>query len=287
MTNQTDVNVIKVDLVSPIVLSERGNDSDVIVRVKEKDYKAAIRSRYQYSGQTVHLVFIEGFDEEKMKVLGVTFDTSDVIKAHKAKVEEREALRKAAAIEKHKVVYQNWSELASTLKLKLQYTLEEYLEKSGFISLAKEEVYNGFNIKVTVSKDGLWWEVRKNGSYNRKDIRKTQSSTKLVELIRKQLEEARFEVDSQIRSKNTSKELLKNAKGTFGEDITEGSYGYRAGNDYRYEKVFELKFGESWHSPKIQFRAYGDNKYIIKAIDGCYSEADIKAILNVVRNAKA
>jgi len=291
-TEKKEVKVLKVELVSPVVLSERGNDSDVVVRINGNDYKAAIRSRYA-DGKNYYEVYVDRMEKSTLENLGVELDTTVVVTAHTALVEKREAAKKAAADADATSRYNNWAKLAKAYGCKVNYTLAEFLAKPSYdrrwLTMSSTEAYKNQKIEVTIRKEDAWFEVET--GYDRDQKRRTKHIAKLTELISDLTTKAKSKIDAQLARVASLKTGLAQVQATFGEDVHQGEHGYYAGNhSWRSENVYEVApKGDVWSAPKIQFQRTSDGKattYNIKKIEGYYTEAEMKKILDVVRNAK-
>lgn len=284
---------VKVELASPIILSERGNDADIMVRINDNAYKASIRERYE-NGKNIYIVYVDGMDAKQLNALAVELDTDEIIAAHIKLVNKRIAERKAKENEQDTVVYRNWENLAKVLGCKLNYTLVEYLAKEHYdrrscLCLQLNETYKNQKIEMRIDKDDEWYKVRI--GYNRDDEKRTKHSSKLLELMSELNALAKARIDRAQSQEKAAKEGLSEVKAIFGEDVQHGEYGYRSGNrEWHSEKVYEVSpKGDTWSAPKIQFQRTSDGKsvkYVVKKIEGYYTEAELKKILEVVRNAK-
>ena len=280
------VKEIVVKLVSPIVLSERGDDSDVIVRIGEKDYKASIRNRYE-NGKYSYKVFVEGYDENKLKEIGVAFDTESIVNAHEKAVKERTTARKEKEDKEKTEVYNWWKRLGLTIGFEIVGTLEGHLKTYGRPCLQYAEKYKGVDIGVVITQESNgWYHVRKEHSWNRENTRRTSKSSKLKELADDILQKARQEVDYKQKAKAAENETLAKAKAALGDDVTEAEvYGRNRKGSYS-QKVLQVIAGDKYDSPKVQFSLSSDGKYFLNAVTGYYTKEEMQTILKIVRSKK-
>lgn len=288
MNNSVDTKVVKVKLASEIVLNDKNNDSDIIVTIGEKNYKARVHQTYKaFAKPGPYEVQVDGFSPEQLSALCVVLDTEEIVLAHSELVKKREAERKARADAEASAYYKHWEAIAKTLGFSMHYSLEEYLKLDSWnkrVSMSQGHTYLSNQFKVTITTGREWIEV--STGYDRDQNRRTKKSKKLPELVSSLISREKYKIDCKVEADKSRETSLSKAQKALGEDVTTGEYYSHRRKVYQSISCLELSVGEGFDAPKIKFNTFGDGTYQIHSLAGVYNAEEMAKILDVVRNAK-